>query len=73
MVKLSSVVGPAGLTKGDLDKFNQNLQQLKKESNDNNDLLSEFSVITDESEIMARENRLDIRISTASFERVALM
>ena len=35
--------------------------------------MSEFSVITDESEIMARENRLDIRISTASFERVALM
>lgn len=35
--------------------------------------MSEFSIITDESEIMARENRLDLRVSTASFDRVSLM
>lgn len=35
--------------------------------------MSEFSVITDESEIQARENRLDVRISTVAFDKVAVL
>jgi hypothetical protein len=35
--------------------------------------MSEFSIITDESEIQAKENLLDLRISTASFDRVTLV
>lgn len=35
--------------------------------------MSEFSIITDESEIQAKDNLLDLRISTASFDRVTLV
>lgn len=50
MLTLQKALGP-GLTKGDLEKFNREINVLKKEGKGNEDTLSEFSVITDESEI----------------------
>lgn len=35
--------------------------------------MSEFSILTDESELLAKENRLDLRISTVSFDRIPLV
>jgi len=35
--------------------------------------MSEFSILTDESELLAKENRLDLRISTISFDRIPLV
>jgi hypothetical protein len=62
---------PQGLTSKDLEKFNQQISLLKKESKDaqEDDNMTEFSTFTDETEISPIENLLDLRISTCSFER----
>ena len=62
---------PQGLTSKDLEKFNQQISLLKKESKDaqDDDNMTEFSAFTDETEIGPIENLLDLRISTCSFER----
>ena len=74
LLTLQKAGGP-GLTKGDLDRFNKEVDSIRRDTQKGNqdDAMSEFSIITDESEIQARENLLDLRISTASFDRVALM
>ena len=74
LITMQQAIGPSGLSKQDLDKFNSDLNLLKREANrGQQDAMSEFSVITDESEMDARENRLDLRVSTATFERVSVM
>lgn len=70
---MQSAIGPVGITQGDLKKFNNDIASLKQEvKNIQGDEMSEFSVITDESELESRENRLDLRISTATFEKVSI-
>jgi hypothetical protein len=55
-----------------LEKFNKNLTTLKKEVKDE-DNMTEFSAITDETEIAPLENLLDLRISTANIDRTSLI
>ena len=44
------------------------LKKLSRENGD--DAQSEFSVLTNESELLAKENRLDLRVTKAEFERI---
>lgn len=63
---------PVGnLSKKELDEFNRQVGILKQEKGI--DQQSEFSILTDESEMTPKENRLDLRINTASFERLPLI
>jgi len=49
------------------------MERVKKfEGKPADDAMSEFSIITEESEIGALENLLDLRISAGSLDRVAL-
>lgn len=63
---------PHGLTSADLARFNNQMTTLKREVKEE-DAMTEFSAITDETEIGPVENLLDLRISTASFDRSALV
>lgn len=54
LLSLQKSVGPSGLTEADLEKFNQEMNRLQKESTvaaQAADVMSEFSHVTDESEI----------------------
>ena len=68
--------GPQGLSKEDLEKFNREMDLLKKEnkmaSNQDVDAMTEVSTRTDESELGPQENSLDLRVTSASFDRVML-
>lgn len=75
LLTLQRSTGPQGLTRDDLNRFNQEMNSLKKDAVKAGDVdaLTEFSVITDESEILPKENLLDLRISTAAFDRSNLI
>ena len=67
--KLLGVTKQAGMNKGqltaaglaDLDRELERLQHVQKDD----DLLTEFSVVTDDSEIAPQENVLDLAVSNA--------
>ena len=74
LIKAKEQLGrPQSLKAEALAKFNQELVGLKKENGRQEDQMSEFSILTDESELLAKENRLDLRISTVSFDRIPLV
>lgn len=68
LIKLQENSFPQGLTAAHLDQFNRQVQALKKETADD-DNMTEFSVVTDETDIGPIENLLDLRISTAHLDR----
>ena len=70
--------GPSGLTQNDLAKFNAEMDRLKTETRAMNtggndvDAMTEVSTRTDDSEIGAQENLLDLRITSITFDKVML-
>lgn len=71
LIRLQESSIPQGLTSADLERFNRSIQDLKKETKDD-DNMTEFSAVTDETEIGPIDNLLDLRISTASLDRASL-
>ena len=69
-------VGTTGLTQADLQRFNQEMDKLKNETKQMDgkepDAMTEVSTRTDESELGPQENLLDLRITSATFDRVML-
>ena len=63
--------GSVGLTSEALAKIDQEVAKLQRVHKDE-DLLSEFSVVTDESEVTPQENVMDLVISRAQFDRQRL-
>jgi hypothetical protein len=57
-----------GLNAADLDKMNSEVERLQKFNRDE-DLLSDFSVITDDTEAGIMDNSLDLYINKATFDR----
>ena len=73
LLTLQKRVGSNALTEAGLAQLNQEMERVKKyEGKPADDAMSEFSIITEESEIGALENLLDLRISAGSLDRVAL-
>lgn len=60
--------GSEGLTSAALAKIDQEVAKLQRVHRDE-DMLSEFSVVTNESEITPQENVLDLVVSRAQFDR----
>ena len=50
--------------------MNNYLKKLSKENGRQPDEMSEFSILTNESELLAKENRLDLRVTKAEYERI---
>ena len=59
------------LTREALAKIDQEVTKLQRVQNDD-DLQSEFSVVTDESEVTPQENVMDLVVSKAQFDRQRL-
>ena len=74
LLTLQQSSAPKGLTAKDLERFNLEIQRNKAEQRQlegrDGDAMTEFSVMTGESEIKPEENILDLRVSTASIDRI---
>ena len=74
LLTLQQSSAPKGLTAKDLERFNLEIQRNKAEQRHlegrDGDAMTEFSVMTGESEIKPEENILDLRVSTASIDRI---
>ena len=73
LLALQQSSAPKGLTAKDLERFNFEIERNKAEQKQlegrDGDAMTEFSVMTDESEIKPEENILDLRVTTASIDR----
>lgn len=70
LLTIQKTVGSNALTEAGLARLNQEVERVKKqEGRPADDALSEFSIITEESEIGALENLLDLRISGGNLDR----
>jgi len=77
MLTLQKERGPSGLTQADLVRFNAEMEKLSRETKyvgggQDVDAMSEITTRTDESELRDRENILDLRIMSATFDRAIL-
>ena len=70
MITLSKQTGPLGLTAAGLAQIDHELKRFAEKKDD--DLMSEFSIATDESDILPQENVLDLIINTANFDKARL-
>ena len=67
----TNLQGPTSLTAEGLAKIDQDIMKLQR-ANREEDMLSEFSIITDESEVSPQENVMDLIVSRATFDRQRL-
>jgi len=69
LLTIQKTVGSNALTEAGLARLNQEMEKVKKQTGRPADEeLSEFSIITEESEIGALENLLDLRIQGANLD-----
>ncbi len=66
--QLQTMRGGNELTREALARIDQEVTKLQRVQNDD-DLVSEFSVVTDESEVTPQENVMDLVVSKAQFDR----
>jgi len=68
-MKITKAAGSQALTAAGLASLDHDMQKSGMRMNPDDDLLTEFSVITNETDITHEENVLDLIINTASFDQ----